>query len=670
MKNFFKTPIYVFAASAAVNVITIILCCIIFFAGRYYLAGAVAAGIFLFIMLAALAAGSVRRYRMNNYINKIMAEEDYAHNNINIIDTFPVPAAILRPDAALVWYNKRFGEEFENIKVMTPINKVMTDLDWSGVLKSANGIKTDVHYMEKHYEVLGDVIKTGSSGKDESFGIFLYFVDRTYQEKLLFQYENERIDIAIVSIDNYEDVVQRADDYERQVLITKIDAKIRDWAMQSTGVIRRFERDRYIIIFEHQFLGDYIKKKFDVIDAVREFGEKAKQPITISIGIGTGGSLTENDEYARAAIDMVLSRGGDQAAVKDGSQYKFFGGNSKEYETSTRVRTRAMALALRDYIKQSDNVVFMGHINTDYDALGAAVGLQRAVRNLGKTPYIIYDGSESCRSLVSQMKEIEEYEGMIIDPFEADEVLTPHTLVVIVDVHRPSMVTCPILLNRSLKIVLIDHHRRNTEFISNCALVYHEPYASSTCEMATELLQYIDDGRKMTTFEARALYIGLVMDTKNFIMKTGVRTFDAASYLRRYGVDPMSVKSIFSVGQNDYNNKSDIVRRAEFITDNIAVSVCAEKIPNVIVVSSQAADDMLGIVGVQASFVMYPIDGGVGISGRSLGAVNVQLVLEKLGGGGHMMVAGAQMRGVSFDEAKLKLKEAVRMYLEEKTAAK
>lgn len=670
MKNFFKTPVYVFAASTVINIITIIICCIIFFAGRYYAAGYIAAGIFSFIMLTALLAEVIHRYKMNSYINKIMSDENYAHNNINIIDTFPAPAAILRPDAALVWYNRQFGEEFENIKVMTPINKIITELDWSAVLKSANGIKTDVHYLEKHFEVRGDIIKMGSSDKDEAFSIFLYFIDRTYQEKLLFQYENERIDIAIVSIDNYEDVVQRADDYERQVIITKIDAKIRDWAMQSSGVIRRFERDRYIIIFEHQFLKGYIEKKFDVIDAVREFGEKAKQPITISIGIGTGGSLLENDEYAREAINMVLSRGGDQAAVRDSSQYKFFGGNSKEYETSTRVRTRAMALALKEFIKQSDNVVFMGHINTDYDALGAAVGLQRAVRNLGKTPYIIYDGSESCRALVSQMKGIEEYEGMIIDPFEADEILTPHTLVVIVDVHRPSMVTCPILLNRSLKIVLIDHHRRNTEFISNCALVYHEPYASSTCEMATELLQYIDDGRKMTTFEARALYIGLVMDTKNFIMKTGVRTFDAASYLRKYGVDPMSVKSIFSVEQSDYNNKADIVRRAEFIMNDIAVSVCTERIPNVIVVSSQAADDMLGIVGVKAAFVMYPIDGGVGISGRSLGAVNVQLVLEKLGGGGHMMVAGAQMRGVSFEEAKLKLEEAVKIYLEEKTAAK
>lgn len=670
MKKFYRTPLYVFIASTVINIITVIICCTSFFYGKNYIMGTVMAAVFLTIIFAAFLMEIIRRKKINNYIQKIMSDEHYAYGNINIIDTFPIPVAIVRPDAVLIWYNKRFAEAFEDIKVMTPINRIITDLDWSSVLKSTNGIKTDIHYMEKHFEVSGDIVKTGDNDKDEAFSIFLYFNDCTYQENLLFQYKNERVDIALISIDNYDDIMQRADDYERQVLISKIDSKIRDWAMRSSGIIRRFERDRYILIFEHQFLDGYIEKKFDVIDSVREYGEKAKQPITISIGIGTGGGLMENDEYARAAIDMVLSRGGDQAAVRDGSQYKFFGGNSKEYETSTRVRTRAMALALRDFIKQSDNVIFMGHINTDFDSIGAAVGLQRAVRSLGKTPYIIYDGSESCRSLVSEMKKIDEYDGMIIDPFEVDEIVTPHTLVVIVDVHRPSMVTCPSLLNKSLKIVLIDHHRRNTEFISNCSLVYHEPYASSTCEMATELLQYIDDGRKMTTFEARALYIGLVMDTKNFVMKTGVRTFDAASYLRRYGVDPMSVKSIFSVQQSDYNNKSDIVKRAEFISDNIAVSVCREKIPNIIVVSSRAADDMLGIVGVQASFVIYPIEGGVGISGRSLGAVNVQLVLEKLGGGGHMMVAGAQIRGVSFEEAKKKLIEAVNIYMEEKSSAK
>ncbi|MCH5185787.1 MAG: DHH family phosphoesterase [Oscillospiraceae bacterium] len=659
MKQFYRNPLYSFIIGIIINFIIAAVCCTVLFVNRHFITGSVAAVLIVFMFASVFISETIRRRKFNKCIGMIVSGGEHEHN-INIIDTFPVPMAIVQADATLIWHNKEFSSVFEDIPVMVPINKVITELDWSGVLKSTNGIKTDVHYLGKHFEVLGDIVNS-----DDNFNIFLYFIDRTFQEKIQAQYENERLDIALVSIDNYDEIMQRMDDYERQSIITKVDSYIRKWGLESAGVMRRFERDRYILVFEHQFLSRYIEKKFDVIDFVREVGENVKQPITISIGIGTGGTLAENDEYARAAIDMVLSRGGDQAAIKDDSQYKFFGGKSKEYEKSTRVRTRAMALALKDYIKQADNVIIMGHINTDFDALGAAVGLQRAVRNLGKTPYIIYDGSESCRDMVARMNEIEEYDGMVIDSFEAQEVAVQNTLVIIVDVHRPSMVTCPSLLNKSLKIVLIDHHRRSTEFINNCSLVYHEPYASSTCEMATELLQYIDDGRKMTTFEATALYMGLVLDTKNFVMKTGVRTFDSASYLRRYGVDTMYVKSMFSIRQSDYINKAEIVKKSKFINDSMVVSVCEDKIPNIFVVSSQAADDMLGIIGVKASFVVYPIENGVGISGRSLGAVNVQLILEKLGGGGHMMVAGAQIRGISLNEAKEKLADAVKEYISE-----
>ncbi len=659
MKYFYRHPLYAFIIGISLNVIIALIFSIMMFMNKRIMIGIIMLAVILLMTAAVLVLETMQRKRKNRFIREIISNSGYEHS-MNIVETFPLPMAIMQADAALVWHNREFAKVFEDVPVMLPINKIITELDWSAVLKSKDGIKTDVHYHGRHFEVLGDIINS-----DNTFSIFLYFIERTDFEQLQSQYEKERLDIALISVDNYEDIIQKADDNERQTIVSRVDSLIRAWGLESSGVMRRFERDKYILFFEHQFLAHYTDMKFNVIDAVREIGEQYKQSVTISIGIGTGGTLMENDEYARAAMDMVLSRGGDQAAIKDDSQYKFFGGKSKEYEKSTRVRARAMALALRDLIKNADNVIIMGHIHMDFDALGAAVGLQRAVRNLGKTPYIIYDDSEACRELIAEMKDIDEYDGMIIDASSVQEVVTPRTFVIVVDVHRPSMVTCPTLLNRSLKIALIDHHRRSTEFINNCALVYHEPYASSTCEMATELLQYIDDSRKMTTFEAKALYVGLIMDTKNFVMKTGVRTFDAASYLRRYGVEPMSVKSLFCIKQSDYINKVDIVRKSEFVTEHIAVSVCSEKIPNIFVISSQAADDMLSIEGVYASFVIYPMDNATGISGRSLGKLNVQLILEKLGGGGHMMVAGAQLRSVSTEQAKEMLTGAVKEYLKE-----
>jgi len=659
MRYFYKNPLSSFIMGIAVNLIIALMCSVTLFLEQRFLIGCLILAVIVIMLVLALILESRRRNNMKDCISQIVKTFG-DRNTADILETFPLPVAILQADAALIWSNEKFNDTFENIPAMMPIHKVITELDWSAVLKSSNGIKTDVHYMKRHYDVRGDIVNT-----DDNFSIFLYFIDCTEQEKLKEQYQNERLDIAIISIDNYEEIMQKMDDVERQAMLSKVDSYIREWSGKAHGIIRKYERDRYIFVFEHQYLNGYAEKKFDVIDSVRELGEKKKQPVTISIGIGTGGTLMENDEYARLAIDMALSRGGDQAAIKDDSQYKFFGGKSKEYEKSTRVRTRAIAFALKDMISNAGNVIIMGHINMDFDALGAAIGLQRAVRDLGKTPYIVYDNSDACRELVAEAREIEEYNGMIIDSFEAVETAMSNTLVIIVDVHRPSMVSCPALLNRSLKVVLIDHHRRSTEFINNCALVYHEPYASSTCEMATELLQYMDEGRNMTQFEAKALYVGLLMDTKNFVMKTGVRTFEAASYLRRYGVEPTSVKSLFCIKQEDYINKAEIVKNTEFIAENTAVSVCRDRIPNVYVISSQAADDMLGIVGVDASFVIYPTDSGVSISGRSLGKVNVQLILEKLGGGGHMMVAGAQIRDKSPDEVKIMLTEAVKEYLKE-----
>ena len=362
---------------------------------------------------------------------------------------------------------------------------------------------------------------------------------------------------------------------------------------------------------------------------------------------------------------MAWGRGGDQAAIKDETQYNFYGGKTKDYEKSTRVKTRAFSVAFKDFIEHADHVIFMGHTNPDFDSFGAALGLQRAVRTLGKRPYIVMDNPQAVRKIVDRVRDIPEYEGMLINSATAQELVTDDTLLVILDTHRPSMLPCPELLKLVNKIVLIDHHRRSTEFIENISLTYHEPYASSTCEMATEILQYVDDNRKLSTFEASALYVGILVDTKNFIMKTGVRTFEAASYLRRYGLNTVEVKKLFNVDKDDYIHRIEIEKSAELFHDNVMIAIGTETCSNIRVIAAQAADAMMDVNGVKATFVIYPTENAVSVSARSYGEINVQVVMEKLGGGGHMTVAGAQMKGFSPFEVSIRLKRALEEYFEE-----
>lgn len=622
--------------------------------------GVLVLGYFVFIRINRIKG-------VQEYLNIIALQN--SSTSTDAIRSLPIPMMISQIDGSIMWYNDMFAQAFCQKSLFdVPIQEVITELKWSDVLKSTDRIELNVHYQGHHYQVVGNIVSAAQSEDEEKvYTVILYFIDMTEKEQIETRYTAEKTDIAIISIDNYDEILQKMDDSERQQTIAQIDKHINEWVSQSGGVLKKTERDRYIMLFEDQYLKTYIDKKFDVLDAVRSVGEGAKMPITISIGIGVGGHLAENESYARAAIDMVFGRGGDQAAIKDETQYKFYGGKTKEYEKSTRVKTRAFSVALKDFMLHADQVILMGHHNADYDSFGAAMGLQRAARSLGKKPYIVLDESPAVQNIVREVREKEEYDGMLIDTDAALEIVTEDTLVIVLDTHRPSMLPCPQLLTMASKVVLIDHHRRSTEFIQNCSLVYHEPYASSTCEMVTEILQYLDDGRKMTTFEAKALYVGLVMDTKNFVVKTGVRTFEAASSLRRYGVDTTMVKKLFAVKKEDYEHRASIVEKTEIFRDGIAAASCTEDIPNVKVISSQAADEMLNLDGVRAAFVLYRHDGGIGISGRSLGEVNVQIILEKLGGGGHMTVAGAQIKGAAIEEVNDMLKKAITEYIAENT---
>lgn len=625
------------------------------------------------ILLIAAAAISIFGYAASRKNKKGFAEfvkmvtSQKEGMSSDAISKFPLPMAVLQVNGQISWFNDLFAEMLgTNDLYNIVISDVMPELKWSEVLKSTKGIYTYAGYKGHRYNVVGDIIKNAASADDKpEFSVLLYFIDKTEIEELRKRYDNEKIDIAIVNIDNYDEIFQKMDDSECQQTVAKINKYISAWVSESKGIMKKTERDRYIVMFEHQHLKEYIHRKFDVLEKVRSLGDALKIPITVSIGVGVGGSLAENDGYARAAIDMALGRGGDQAAVKDASQYNFYGGIAKDYEKSTRVKTRAFAVALKDFIANSDKVIFMGHSNLDYDAFGAALGLQRAVRTLGKEPYIVFDNSPAVDALVEEVREVEEYRGMLIAPETAEDIITMNTLLVILDTHRPSMMPYPELLEKTTKVVLIDHHRRSTEFVSNISLIYHEPYASSTCEMATEILQYIDDNKKMTTFEAKALYVGILMDTKNFSLKTGVRTFESASYLRRYGLNTAEVRRLFNVDKDEYVSRAEIIKNSEQVNENMLVSVCEESYPNMKVISSQAADEMLNLSGIRAAFVIYPMDNEVCISARSLGDINVQVIMEKLGGGGHATIAGAQIKTHMLDEVYEQLTDAISEYIED-----
>lgn len=643
-----KTCIKIAFASALLLIISGVL--------SYAIKGKVIAILEIIAGIIAFSAVIFIRNKRNESVNNFLEIMAKSSNSIsaNIMDSFPIPIVVVHIDGSICWYNGKFSELFFNKDLFdTKLENSISDIKWGEILKSASHYEKRIRIDDKRYLLIANTIRNRNisiSEDEDKVSVYIYLIDRTVEYELKRKYVNEKTDVAIINIDNYDDVLQRVNDNEQQQILAQIRKCINEWVDESNALLKVTDRDRFYMFFEHRYLAQYVSKKFDILYKVRKVGEDMKLPVSISIGIGVGGSLSENDMYARNALDMALGRGGDQVSIKDDTQYKFYGSKARDYEKSTRVKTRAIAVALKDFIKNSDKVIFMGHSGADYDCFGAAVGLQRAVRTLGKKPYIVYDNnSPAIKKMYDDLRAMSEYRGMFISNDDAVENVTSDTLIVVLDTHRPSMLPCPKLIEKASKVVLIDHHRRSTDFINPCSLIYHEPYASSTCEMATELLEYMNLGSSLTTVEAECLYTGILMDTKNFIVKTGVRTFEAASYLRRLGLNTADVKKLFNVNKEDYDHRAGIVKTSKIIVSQIAVAKCYTKYPNIRVIASQAADEMLNIGDIRASIVVYAQDGGVGISARSLGDINVQLIMEYLGGGGHSTVAGAQVKDKNVD---------------------
>ncbi|MDY3928121.1 MAG: DHH family phosphoesterase [Clostridia bacterium] len=618
----------------------------------------------IFIIVYMVSSSKTRSREMAEFMSIITEKSGNMANEV--LSRFPLPMVVLSIDGKIVWFNEMVSQMLsQNALYDVSLPELIPALKWTEILKSTDSINFNIEYNGRYYNVLGNIIKRKEENENEQYSVLLYFDDKTEELNAQKLHMDEKVDVAIISIDNYDDVFQSMDDNKSQETIGKINSVISKWVAEGKGVMKKTDSDRYLVFFEHQYLENYIKTKFDILENIRAIGDEIKEPITISIGIGTGDHLIENESYARNAVEMVWGRGGDQAAIKEHGQFKFYGGTAKDYEKSTRVKTRMFAKTLREVITHADKVFFMGHSAADYDCFGASIGMMSACRLLNTNSFIILDNSPAVKPMYDEMMKMPEYQNVVISPNAAEEIITKDSVLIVLDTHRPSMLPEKNLLNIASKIVLIDHHRRSTEFIDNLSLSYLEPYASSTCEMVTEILQYIDDRKKMSAFEAKALYMGILMDTKNFVTKTGVRTFEAASYLKRYGVNTMEVKRLFNLSYDDYIKRLEIVKKTEIWNSDIAVSVCKDGFNNMRVISSQAADEMLNISGIKAAFVIYPGETGACLSARSFGDINVQIIMEKLGGGGHMTVAGCQLKNVSVTEARERLKDTIKEYIEE-----
>lgn len=490
------------------------------------------------------------------------------------------------------------------------------------------------------------------------------------KEDGLIQQNNISVMAGLIFIDNFEEVMETVEEIRWPLILALIDRKINSLIQNIDGIVKKFEKDRYIIIFPIDKLDGLIENKFEILKQIRDIDMGNKIPFTLSIGLGRSDKgLSKSMENARVAIDLALGRSGDQVVIKDGETYKFYGGNSNGVGKNTRVRARVKAYVLTDLIQEASNILIMGHRNPDLDSLGACVGVFNIASSLGKKCNIVLNSvTGNIKGLYDKLMEVDAYkQNCFINGEEAVKTINNHSLLIIVDCHRPSFMEHPQLVNKISKIVVFDHHRKGAEFIEDLVLTYHEPYASSTCELITEMMQYVKQKIKLTPTEADAILSGISLDTKNFAIKTGAKTFEAAAYLRRNGADPIRVKMLMQNDMKSYKAKSIAINSAKIFKETVAIASCPTDVENPSLITSQTADDLLNIVGIETSFACCfdKETGKIIISARSLGEINVQRIMEKLGGGGHQTVAGAQILNKDINYVLNKLESAIEEYLEE-----
>jgi len=591
----------------------------------------------------------MRKYLENLSLNIETATHDSVMNS-------PFPMVIIRENGEIIWYNNNFGELVSEESFITPYIQDM----FTGFVISKNELtKCEVKIENRYFEAYGIYTKSPIKEKKEQSqeSIFVYyFVDITALKELSKEYSDSRIVKGYIYIDNLDELTKSITDSERTSFISQVEKNIFDFTSKYNAVLSKAERDRYSFVVEYK---DFIlmkESKFSILKDVKNI-EASNVPFSLSIGIGSGENLSETEHFAKSALDLALGRGGDQVVIRENNDYLYYGGNTKEVEKRTKVRSRLMALSLRELLDRCENVVIMGHKNADMDAIGAAVGISRIAKAYDKTTNIIIDDKNPNMEIVNQrLNDSTEYETLFITPEFCDEYVNSHTLLVVVDTHLSSYVVAPEILNKTKKIFLIDHHRKGAEFIKNTVLTFHEPYASSTCELVVEMLGYLDDKVKIRKCEADCLYAGILLDTQNFSVRTGMRTFEAASYLRKVGMDPAFAKEYIKNSFDDYIKVSEIVRSSEIYKDKIAIAKYYGEEENSVFIA-QAADTLIEIKGISAAFVIFKNKNNIAISARSNGTVNVQVLMEKLGGGGHQLIAGAQLTETTVDKTIILIKD-------------
>ena len=607
-----------------------------------------------------------RKGELSSYIDELTFTVDSAAKNTLINSPFPL--IILETNGNVVWRSSNFNKEFANIGINAYIDDIAKEIELE-IKNSTANVDKHVKINDKMYHVIGDYvqIKKKDRRREAQYMIILYFIDVTKEVNLETKYNNSKACMGIIMIDNYEEIIQRIPEDNKPQLVAQIDKVLYEWASETGGLMIKRDRDTFIYVFEQQYLEKMEEEKFSILDKVKEIETEENMPITLSIAISTEGeTFYEKYETAHIAIDIALGRGGDQVVIRKDGKYSFFGGTTQELEKRTKVKARVISHTLEELIQKAENVVIMGHMNGDIDSLGSSLGIYRLARTLNKEAYIVNNTyGLTLANFIETLTENEEYKSIIIDKATAIATVTENTLLVVVDTHKKSYVEVAELLDKTEKIVIIDHHRKSEDFIENAILTFHEAYASSAAELVTEIIEYASKGVILEQLEAESLYAGIMMDTKNFTFKTGVRTFEAAAYLRKYGIDIIKVKKWFQSDLESYNVIADIVKNAEIINNSIGISVYNEKDKNANLICAKAADELITISDITASFVLGRMGDKICISGRSIGDINVQVILEKLGGGGHITLAGAQLEGVTMEEARDELIIRINEYFTE-----
>ena len=617
----------------------------------------------LILGLYTRTSGHKRRREITKYIENITGNVDVATKDTMV--NSPLPMVIFRPESDdIIWTNDRFlrltgdREHLFDAK----LSSVVPGFDTRWLLEGKNECPNHITFCGRRFIVYGHLVRT--SDKGSGFLATTYWVDVTELCDIQDRYQASRPVMAVLLLDNYEDLMKNLTENERSAIYSEINARLDAWVADTHGMLRRVERDRYYYIFEEQYLARFIEKKFDILDTIRQVSNPSGIAATLSIGVGKdGSSFQELMQFANLSIEMALSRGGDQAVIKDRYNFTFYGGRTKETERHTRVKSRVVAGSLSELIAQSSEVFIMGHRMADLDALGAAVGVRCLCRKRGKPAHIVIDlKNNMAGSLIDELRQNADYEDVFISGQDALVEADPRSLLIVVDTNRPDQVESKELLESIPRVAVIDHHRRAADYIEQVVLNLHEPFASSASELVAELLQYAVDPKDITPLEAQALLAGIVLDTKNFTVRTGSRTFEAAAFLRRAGADTVEVKKLFQTDLDDTLTRYRVVQAARLYRGELAIACLDETITRTI--AAQAADELINISGITASFVLFPDGEQVIISARSIGSCNVQVVLEKLGGGGNAATAGAQIRDKSVREVLTELVASIDQFYE------